>query len=47
MVGVVIVNVVVAVSDPPSLPVATTLYAPAESDGTVNVQLKVPVAEVV
>ena len=44
---VVIVKEVEAVSEPPSLPVATIVYAPAESDGTVNVQLKVPVPEVV
>ena len=45
--GVVIVNVVDAVSDPPSLPVATMVYDPAASDGTVKVQLNVPVADVV
>jgi len=45
--GTVIVNVADAVSEPPSLPVATTVYAPAASDGTVKVQLKVPVADVV
>jgi len=42
-----IVNVADAVSVPPSLPVAATEYVFGESDGTVNVQLKVPVAEVV
>jgi hypothetical protein len=41
------VKVAEAVSEPPSLPVATTLYAAAESDGTVNVQVKVPVDDVV
>ena len=45
--GVVIVKVAEAVSVPPSWPVATTVYAPAASDGTVNVQLNVPVADVV
>jgi len=45
--GVVMVKDVDAVSDPPSLPVATTVYAAAESEGTVKVQVKVPVAEVV
>ena len=43
---VVIVNVVEAVSDPPSLPVAVTLWPPAASDGTVNVQENVPVPDV-
>ena len=47
MVGIVIVKVVEAVSLPPSLPVATTVYGPAASDGTVKVQEKVPVALVV
>jgi len=47
MVGVGIVNVVEAVSLPPSLPVATTVYPAGASEGTVNVQLKVPVALVV
>jgi len=47
MAGVVIVKVVDAVSLPPSLPVATTVYPAAASDGTVKVQLKVPVALVV
>jgi len=42
-----IVKTAEAVSLPPSLPVATTVYALAVSDGTVKVQLKVPVAEVV
>jgi len=45
--GVVIVNVAEAVSDPPSLPVATTVYPPATRVGTVKVQVNVPVAEVV
>ena len=40
-------NVADAVSVPPSLPVATTEYVFGESEGTVNVQLKVPVADVV
>jgi hypothetical protein len=47
--GVVMVNSAVAVSDPPSLPVTTTLYGtllPA-SEGTENVQEKVPVPDVV
>jgi len=47
MAGVVMVKVVDAVSLPPSLPVATTVYPPAASEGTVKVQEKVPVAEVV
>ena len=47
MVAVVIVNAAEAVSLPPSLPVATTVYPPAERDGTVNVQVKAPIAEVV
>ena len=47
MTGVVMVNVVDAVSLPPSLPVATTVYPPAASDGTVNVHEKAPAAEVV
>ena len=47
MTGVVIVNVADAVSEPPSLPVATTVYPAAASDGTVKVQLNVPVADVV
>jgi len=37
----------VAVSLPPSLPVATTLYEPAASDGTLKVQVNPPVALVV
>ena len=41
------VKVVEAVSGLPSLPVATTVYGPAASDGTVKVQEKVPVALVV
>jgi hypothetical protein len=41
------VKVAEAVSEPPSCPVATTEYAPAELEGTVKVQLKVPVADVV
>jgi len=45
--GVVIVKVADAVSLPPSLPVATAEYPPAASEGTLNVQVKVPVAEVV
>jgi len=45
--GAVMVKLVDAVSLPPSLPVATTVYDPPESEGTVNVQLKVPVADVV
>ena len=45
--GAVMVNVVEAVSALLSLPVAVTVYPPAELDGTVNVQLKVPVADVV
>jgi hypothetical protein len=47
IVGVVMVKLAVAVSDPPSLPVATTLYGPAAIDGTVNVQEKAPTPEVV
>ena len=47
IVGVVMVNVVVAVSTPLSLPVATTAYDPAAIEGTVKVQVKVPVADVV
>ena len=45
--GVVTVNVAEAVSDPPSLPVATTEYAAAASDGTVKWQVNVPVTLVV
>jgi len=47
MAAFVIVYVADAVSEPPSLPVATTLYAPADNEGTVNVQEKAPAAEVV
>ena len=47
IVGVVMVKVVDAVSGLPSLPVATTVYPPAASEGTVKVHEKVPVAEVV
>jgi hypothetical protein len=47
--GVVMVKLAVDVSDPPALPVTTTLYGTllAPSFGTVNVQEKVPVPEVV
>jgi hypothetical protein len=47
--GVVMVKLAVDVSDPPSLPVTATLYGTllAPSVGTVNVQEKVPVPEVV
>jgi hypothetical protein len=45
--GVVMVNVAEAVSGPPSLPVATAGYAPVASEGTLKVQLNVPVPEVV
>jgi len=41
------VKVVEAVSALLSLPVATTVYPPAESEGTVKVQLNVPVDDVV
>jgi len=41
------VKVVEAVSALLSLPVATTVYPPAESDGTVKVQLNAPVDDVV
>ena len=44
---VVIVKVVEAVSALLSLPVATTVYPPAESEGTVKVQLNAPVDDVV
>jgi hypothetical protein len=47
IVGVVMVNVAVAVSDPTSLPVATTLYGPAAIDGTVKVHENVPIPDVV
>ncbi len=50
IVGAVTVNVAVAVSAgtlPTSLPDRTTAYAPTATDGTVNVHVKVPVAEVV
>lgn len=43
--GVVRVNVVEEVSDPPSLPVATTVRDPVDAVGTVNVQLNPPVPD--
>jgi hypothetical protein len=42
-----IVKVVEAVSVPPSVPVATTVYAFGVSDGTVKVQVKAPELDVV
>jgi len=50
IVGLVTVKVADAVSAgtaPTSLPDRTTMYVPVASDGTVNVHVKVPVAEVV
>jgi hypothetical protein len=50
MAGVVTVKVVEAVSAgtvPTSLPDTTTVYVPAATDGTVNVHVNAPVAEVV
>jgi hypothetical protein len=50
IVGFVTLNVADAVSlgtVPTSLPETTTVYVPAAIDGTVNVHVKAPVAEVV
>ena len=50
IVGLVTMKVADAVSAgtaPTSLPDRTTMYVPVASDGTVNVHVKVPVAEVV
>jgi len=48
--GVITLNVAVALSAgtvPTLLPDTTTVYVPPVTDGTVNVHVKVPVAEVV
>jgi hypothetical protein len=42
-----VADAVSPVTVPTSLPDTTTVYVPGEIDGTVNVQVKVPVAEVV
>ena len=45
--AVLLVKLAEAVSDPPSFPVAITVFDPADPEGTVKVQLNPPVPDVV